>query len=92
MRLLILLAVAYLAFRLLRSWLGPGKTTAYNGRGAGRIDDEMVQDPFCHIYFPRRSAVSLNHNGREVFFCSAHCRDHFLEANGKGQAEDKRSV
>lgn len=87
MRLLIFLVVAYLAFRLLKSWLGPGKTATYNGRGAGRIDDDMVQDPFCRIFFPKRDAVRLTHQGKDLYFCSAHCRDKFLEDKEKKQTE-----
>jgi len=92
MRLLIFLAVAYLAFRFLKSWLGPGRTGTVDRGGAGRIDDEMVQDPFCRIYFPKRSAVRLTHQGQDLFFCSAHCRDKFLEDKEKHQTEGKRSL
>jgi uncharacterized protein len=39
----------------------------------------MVKDPICGIYFPRREGVELRHGGQIYIFCSAVCRDRFLE-------------
>jgi YHS domain-containing protein len=87
MRLLIFLIAAYLAFRVLKSWLGGSGRLPADGRPAGPIDDEMVQDPFCRIYFPKSGAVILNHGGRQLFFCSTRCRDKFLETNARPPAD-----
>ena len=81
MRLLIILGVAYLAYRALKSWMlqnvsakrtVPGKTT-------GEIDDVMIKDPFCHAYFPQRNGVHLRADDEDLYFCSKECRDRFIE-------------
>jgi len=41
--------------------------------------DELVQDPVCKLYVPRREAVILKEEGATVFFCSAACRDHYAQ-------------
>jgi len=50
-----------------------------SGKRSGELDDVMVQDPFCGIYFSKRDGVSLNIAGKEVYFCSTECKEKFLE-------------
>lgn len=86
-KLLILFGVGYLAYRGLKSWINPqapaGRTVA--GQGAERIDDVMVKDPFCQAYFPKRDAVHLKMDGRDLYFCSTACRDKFIAAKTDGK-------
>lgn len=42
-----------------------------------RMVDEMVQDPVCKVYIPRREALSAMHEGRTYYFCSERCRRTF---------------
>ena len=82
MRLLLLIVVAYLAFRIAKSWIlrnlqVPGQDETHNPE----IDDVMVKDPVCGVYFPRREGVELHRNGQTHLFCSAACRDRYLEEN-----------
>jgi YHS domain-containing protein len=44
----------------------------------GQIDDIMVKDPFCDVYFPKREGIHLNINGEDLYFCSTECRDKFI--------------
>ena len=46
---------------------------------AGEIDDVMVQDPLCKVYFPKRDAYRLKYGGKELYFCSAECKNKFIE-------------
>ena len=84
MRLLILLAVIYLAYRALKSWMLPGQPLQRPVSGkaanepANKIDDEMVKDPYCNVYFPKRNGVHLKVDGSDLFFCSTECRDKFI--------------
>lgn len=81
MRLLILIALAYLAYWLVRRYLGAGQKMEPPSE-VGSVDD-MVQDPFCETYIPRRTAHRRIVAGREYFFCSEACADRFeREANG----------
>jgi len=41
------------------------------------ITDELVQDPVCGIYCPKRDALSLNWQGKTYYFCSDKCRQEF---------------
>ena len=80
MKLLLLLIIAYLAYRVGKSWLirnlqAPGQ----KGTRDPRIDDVMVKDPVCGIYFPQREGVELKHDGQMYVFCSGTCRDRFVE-------------
>lgn len=81
MRLIIIAALIYLLYRTVKSWLGVRMRppAEMSSRSNSAIDDVMVQDPFCGVYFPRRDAVPLKHEGNELLFCSNACRDSFLD-------------
>jgi len=78
-RLLILAALIYLLWRALKTWTA--KTAL--GRGTQRdlrgdpVDDVMVKDPVCGVYFPKKDGVPLHHGGEERLFCSTECRDRY---------------
>jgi uncharacterized protein len=79
-KLLLLIIFIYLAYRMAKSWVmrnlqAPGR----NDSRHPKIDDIMVKDPVCGIYFPQREGVELNRNGKTLLFCSAACRDRFME-------------
>ena len=81
MKLLILIAIVYLAYRAGRAWIVKTLQTP-PGPSAGRradIDDVMIQDPVCGIHFPRREGVALEHGGKTLLFCSTVCRDRYIE-------------
>jgi hypothetical protein len=83
-RILIFLLVGYLAYRVVRGWLGDRKTTGrVNGRPAGRIDDVMVKDPQCGVYFARRQGVAWKSGRDELLFCSPECRDKYIAAHAE---------
>ena len=83
MRLIIFGALIYLAYRAVKSWMTAGSQASSKmaRRAAGEIDDIMVKDPFCEVYFPKRNGVPLKFKGRELLFCSPECRDKFIEQN-----------
>ncbi|MFH1993391.1 MAG: hypothetical protein ABIK98_13465 [Pseudomonadota bacterium] len=57
------------------------KTNA--GQVAGEIDDVMIKDPVCDVYFPKKDAVYLKADGQDMFFCSTACRDKFVDRRSK---------
>lgn len=79
-KLLIIVAVGYLFYRSIRSWMLRDSTSLKKGFGktAGEIDDVMIKDPFCQAYFPRRNAVHLRFRGSDLYFCSEACRDKYI--------------
>ena len=89
--LLILFVLGYLLFRMLKSLLGGRPGTHRSGVGgpssrATQIDDVMVQDPQCGIYFSKREGVELAREGQTLYFCSPECRDRFVESRSEGSA------
>ncbi len=76
-KLLIYAIFLYVIYRLLtgsrkKKPVGSGN----GGQGAGEISihDQLVEDPVCHIYIPKRQAVVLHDKNASVFFCSEQCR------------------
>ena len=93
MKLLILLLVAYLGYRGLKSWMAKNMPTdnTVSGGASGEIDDVMVKDPFCEVYFPKRNGVRLRHHKEELFFCSVECRDKFLAEQSQAKKDHNQS-
>jgi YHS domain-containing protein len=85
MRLIIFLALIYLAYRALKSIVSPGGQlrSTEESEVSGAIEDVMIKDPFCGVYFPKRSGVQLKWNGRDIHFCSESCRDKFIAAENQ---------
>jgi len=84
-KLLIIVAVGYLLYRSMKSWMFPHGTSQKNGSGktTGEIDDVMIKDPYCQAYFPRRNAVHLKFRGNDLYFCSKRCRDKYIADQSK---------
>lgn len=79
---LIVLLLAILYF-LLRQMFRGFKTPIRNHRekSAARVNDEeqdqMIEDPVCHIFVPKRIGVIETIGGREYCFCSQECAVRF---------------
>ena len=85
MRFLIILGLIYFAYRTIKSWMlsGEAPKTKVSSEAAGEIDDVMVKDPYCEVYFPKRNGVHLKINGKDLYFCSTECRDKFIAEHSK---------
>ncbi|RLF33268.1 MAG: hypothetical protein DRM98_02545 [Thermoplasmata archaeon] len=85
MRFLILCLLIYFGYRVLKGWLGVkhlgGK--AERDEHLASVDDVMVKDPYCGIYFPKRKAIEKVIDGEMYYFCSTECRDKYLEEKKK---------
>ena len=92
MRFLIILALIYVAYRAIKSWMLPGGSSKNKisreagGEIGGKIDDVMVKDPYCEVYFPKRNGVHLKINGKDLYFCSTTCRDNYIKQHSKTNA------
>ena len=80
-RFIILAILAYVLYRLVKGVFSP-RVKVHRGSAQGFVD-EMVQDPFCKTYVPRRDSVRRVIQGQEVFFCSDACADKY-ESEKKG--------
>jgi uncharacterized protein len=85
MKLLIIIIILYLAYRAFKYWMlttiipGPKVSTG----SERQIDDIMVKDPVCEVYFPKKSGVSLSIEGKTLYFCSEECKDKYLSKKAK---------
>jgi YHS domain-containing protein len=86
-RIIILAVVGYVFYRALKSWMFPTPHSAKSvaGKDIGKIDDVMIKDPFCEAYFPKRNAVHLNFGGKDLYFCSAECKDQYITAQSENE-------
>jgi uncharacterized protein len=83
LRLIFLIIIIYFLYRLVKGMFGQKKKMPKSRRPAGFID-EMVQDPYCKTYIPRREAVKKVLGGKEILFCSEECAEKY-EAQIEGK-------
>jgi uncharacterized protein len=74
-RLLILVILGYILYRLLKWFFRPGEGIERGGNG--KVIDEMVQDPNCKTYIPRRDSIKRVINGETHYFCGEECASEF---------------
>jgi YHS domain-containing protein len=43
------------------------------------LHDELVEDPVCGVYTPKKHALSLRAKGKRFYFCSEKCKKIFEE-------------
>jgi YHS domain-containing protein len=67
MRLLIFIAIIYIVYKALKSWILKNLPA-------------VVKDPYCEVYFPKRKGIQLKVKGEDLYFCSPECRDKFIES------------
>jgi len=41
--------------------------------------EELVQDPYCKTYIPKRSALRKRVSGRNYYFCKQECLEKFIQ-------------
>ena len=84
-RLLIFAILGVVVYRVLKSVLGSsgfGQVDTAGGQ-PGQVDDVMIKDPVCGIYFPKRDAVTVHASQDVLYFCSNKCRDSYLAQQSK---------
>ena len=80
MKILILLVVGYFCYRVIKNWMmtGSPSTDKVSSASVGEIDDVMIQDPVCGVYFQKGNSIGLPYKGEELFFCSQECKQKFI--------------
>ena len=84
-KLLLFFVIIYFGFKILKSTV---KTLGFGGAGtsqvkagSGNIENIMIQDPVCKVYFARKDGVCHIIGGKKLCFCSEECRDKYLAAH-----------
>jgi uncharacterized protein len=73
--LILLFFVLYYVLRsLIRDMLSPKKARDRNAE-----PEELVQDPYCQTYIPKRSALKKRIGGKDYYFCNRECLKKYLK-------------
>jgi YHS domain-containing protein len=80
-RFILFAAVIYILAKWLRQSSPPQKKKQSFDH-PGQTIEEMVQDPVCGTYLPAGQAVTLTREKETLYFCSAECREKFLQPPG----------
>jgi YHS domain-containing protein len=80
-RVVILGILALVVYFLLRSAVAAFISGLRADRGAARargvLRDDLVRDPVCETYVPRRAAVTHRRGAETYYFCSPGCAEKF---------------
>ncbi|OGR00564.1 MAG: hypothetical protein A2505_01330 [Deltaproteobacteria bacterium RIFOXYD12_FULL_55_16] len=92
-KLLVYAVFLYVLYRLLTGGKEKKPVAQANNQAAPgttelAIHDQLVEDPVCHIYIPKRQAIVLHDNGLSVFFCSEQCRKIYCDAHNTPRQEN----
>jgi YHS domain-containing protein len=81
MRVIVILILLYLIYRLTKSFYPHMKRGFKEGMGKtdSSILDEMVKDPSCQVYLPKKQAISEKIGSEWHYFCSEECRKKYKE-------------
>jgi uncharacterized protein len=71
---LLLFILYYILSNFLTNILRPRKTMTQ-----GSEAEELVQDPYCQTYIPKRSAVKKKIAGSTRYFCNQECLKNYLK-------------
>ncbi|MDD2389971.1 MAG: YHS domain-containing protein [Desulfobacterales bacterium] len=88
MRLILLALLIYLIYQAIKPRAlapkgGMDGNDDPDNASSRQLDDVMVKDPYCNVYFPKRTGIHLEFEGKNLYFCSKACRDKFIALNGK---------
>lgn len=76
LRFLIFVIIAFLAYHGIKRIFRSHKEVEGETKET-KVIDEMVQDPFCKTYIPRRESIIRTIDGQDYFFCSKECASGF---------------
>ena len=85
LRLIIFVILCYILYRLVKSLAlpSPKKSGESPIRSGETITDEMVMDPNCHVYIPKREAITAKIAGETIYFCSKECKKKYLKEKNR---------
>ena len=84
-RWLLIIFLFYLIVKVLRGFIAPKPgEVGKSPKTAGRDNRELIQDPYCGVYFPRSEGVAHLVDGQVLYFHTTECRDKYLETRRGG--------
>ena len=84
LRLVVLAILIYIGYLLIRGGFGKKNNVARRGDSPHRGgNDVLVEDPVCKKLVPKQQAVTLEHGGETIYFCSEKCCRNFVSEKGE---------
>jgi uncharacterized protein len=79
MKYLIFFALLYLCYFVLKKAIFPALRTykVFKRYHESSSDKELVQDPHCHTYIPKETALKATIGGEVYYFCSQKCLEEY---------------
>ncbi len=83
-RFIFIIAAIYFVTRFLKSFLKNSQSgnASLKDNSLVKIDDVMIKDPVCNVYFPKRDGVHVKIKGKHIYFCSSECKDTYMASKG----------
>jgi YHS domain-containing protein len=83
MRYLILFALLCLCYYVLKKIIFPTQRTykIFKRYHQSSTDKELVQDPHCHTYISKETALRATIGGEVLYFCSQKCLEEYKKAH-----------
>jgi YHS domain-containing protein len=86
-RLISLFILAFAIYLVLKTVLGfvyfYRKKKEGDRRAQERLGGDMAEDPICHTYVPKATALKQSVDGQTIYFCGTQCAEAFF-AKAKG--------
>ncbi len=84
-RVLIIILLFYLIYRVLKTLMNPAPLNRFKRPKSIRENErdfdseELIRDPNCGIYLPRKQGIAALIGGRVSYFCSKECKQQYTE-------------
>ena len=82
MRLIILAILVYLLYLFIKKFTSTKKQQSQEfgyWKNGGQVEDEMIKDPQCNTYYPKKDMIQYTLDDEVLFFCSEDCKNKYLE-------------
>lgn len=81
-KLIIYILLIFFGYKVFKYLMTPSASSEKNTyQKSNEVDNLMLKDPVCDVYFPKKDGVYLNYGGKEMYFCSTECKDKFIKQN-----------
>ena len=77
-RLIIYLIILAVVYWVIKRALFPSKSKMTESKETA---EELVQDPVCQCYIPKKQSYAVSFKGKKLFFCSEECHSKYMASH-----------
>jgi len=89
-RLAIFFFIVYLVYRLAK-WIIRSPELKHRDMREHQVSttegEDLVEDPYCHMYVPLSQAHKASIDGQDVYFCSEGCLEKYMSEHSTKKAQ-----